>query len=69
MQRVIFVNLHGNGFLLKTLNLIVFKQSGAIKHKYLLDYLLTRDDIEICSYINKKDSVCRIPMQAYSHAG
>lgn len=64
MQRVIFVNLHGNGFLLKTLNLIVFKQSGAIKHKYLLDYLLTRDDIEICSYINKK-GFC----MSYSHAG
>lgn len=64
MQRIIFVNLHGNGFLIKTLNLILFKQSGAIKHKYLLDYLLTREDIEVCSFINKKGFSL-----SYSHAG
>lgn len=63
-QRVIFVNLHGNGFLLRTLNLIIFRQSGAIKHKYLLDYLLKRDDIEVCSYINDKGF-----SMSYSHAG
>lgn len=63
MQRVIFVNLHGNGFLLRTLNLIIFRQSGAIKHKYLLDYLLTREDVEICSYINDKGF-----SMSYSHA-
>lgn len=54
MQRVIFVNLHGNEFIVKTLNKILFKQSVAIKHKYLLDYLLQRDDIEVCSYLNNK---------------
>lgn len=64
MQRVIFVNLHGNGFLLRTLNLIVFRQSGAIKHKFLLDYLLNREDIEVCSYINDKGF-----SMSYSHAG
>lgn len=54
MQRIVFVNLHGNEFLLKTLSKYVYKQSVAIKHKYLLDYLLKRDDIEVCSYINKR---------------
>lgn len=53
-MRIVFVNLHGNEFLVKTLNKIIFKQSVAIKHKYFLDYLLSRDDIEVCSYINKR---------------
>ena len=53
-MRIVFVNLHGNEFLVKTLNKFIFKQSVAIKHKYFLDYLLSRDDVEICSYINKR---------------
>lgn len=53
-MRIVFVNLHGNEFLVKTLNKYIFKQSVAIKHKYFLDYLLTRDDVEICSFINKR---------------
>ena len=52
-MRIVFVNLHGNEFLVKTLNKYIFKQSVAIKHKYLLDYLLSRDDVEVCSFINK----------------
>ena len=54
MQRIIFVNLHGNEFLVKTLNKIIFKQSIAVKHKYLLDYLLQREDIEVCTFLNDK---------------
>lgn len=53
-MRIVFVNLHGNEFLVKTINKILFKQSVAIKHKYFLDYLLSRDDVEVCSYINKR---------------
>lgn len=53
-MRIVFVNLHGNEFLVKTVNKILFKQSIAIKHKYFLDYLLSRDDVEVCSYINKR---------------
>lgn len=53
-MRIVFVNLHGNEFLVKTLNKYIFKQSVAVKHKYFLDYLLSRDDIEVCSYINKR---------------
>lgn len=53
-MRIVFVNLHGNEFLVKTLNKYIFKQSVAIKHKYFLDYLLSRDDIEVCSFINKR---------------
>lgn len=53
-RRIIFINLHGNEFLVKTLNKIIFGQSAAVKHKYLLDYLLKRDDIEVCSFITKR---------------
>lgn len=62
-MRIVFVNLHGNEFLVKTLNKIVFKQSVAIKHKYFLDYLLKCPDVEVCSYINKKGF-----SMSYSHA-
>lgn len=53
-MRIVFVNLHGNEFLLKTSSKMLFKQAVAIKHKYFLDYLLEQPDVEVCSYINKK---------------
>ena len=53
-QRIIFVNLHGNEFLVKTLDKIIFKRSVAIKHKYLLDYLLQNSDYEVCTFLNNK---------------
>ena len=53
-MRIVFVNLHGNEFLVKPLNKFIFKKSVAIKHKYFLDYLLSRDDVEVCSFINKR---------------
>ena len=64
MKRVIFVNLHGNEFLVKTINKIIFKQSAAVKHKYLLDYLLGRDDIEVCTFLNDKSMSI-----SYTHSG
>ena len=51
-MRIVFVNLHANAFLLKTLNKFLFKRSAAVKHRYFLDYLIGRDDIEVCTYIN-----------------
>lgn len=53
MQRIVFVNLHANEFLVKTLNKYIWKQSCAFKHKYFLDYLLRQPDIEVCNYINE----------------
>ncbi len=50
-RRFVFINLHGNEFLVKTLNKIIFGQSVAVKHRYLLEYLLDRDDIEVCSFM------------------
>lgn len=53
-MRIVFVNLHGNEMLVKTANKYVFRQSCAIKHKYLLDWLLNKSGYEVCSYINKR---------------
>lgn len=54
MQRIVIVNLHSNPMLVKLLEKFIFKQSFAVKHKYLLDYLLSNDEFEVCSYINAK---------------
>ena len=54
MRRIVFVNLHANEMLVKTMPKYVFKQSVAIKHRYLLQYLLNSSEYEICSYINEK---------------
>lgn len=53
-MRIVFVNLHGNEMLIKTADKFVFKHSCAIKHKYLLHYLLLHPEYEVCSYINDR---------------
>lgn len=53
MQRIVFVNLHANEFLVKTLGKYLFKHSCAFKHKYFLEYLLNNPDVEVCNYINR----------------
>lgn len=53
-QRVVFVNLHASWMLLRNTEVIFFKTSAALKHKYLIDYLLCRSDVEVCSYINDR---------------
>lgn len=53
-MRIVFVNLHANEMLLKTLPKYVFKQSCAIKHGYLLQYLMEHPEYELCSYVNDR---------------
>lgn len=53
MVRVVFINLHANEFLVKTLNKYIWKQSCAFKHKYFLEYLLSNPEVEVFNYINK----------------
>lgn len=53
MQRVVFINLHANEFLVKTLNKYIWKQSCAFKHKFFLEYLLNKPDVEVCNYVNQ----------------
>lgn len=53
-MRIVFVNLHSDWMLLKTASVYVFKYSAAIKHGYLLNYLLNKTDYEVCNYINDR---------------
>lgn len=53
MQRVVFINLHANEFLVKTASKFIWKQSCAFKHKYFLEFLLNNPEVEVCSYVNK----------------
>lgn len=55
MQRVIFVNLHSDWMLLRVAMVYVFKYSAAIKHGYLLKYLLDHPkEYQVCNYINDR---------------
>lgn len=55
MQRIVFVNLHSDWMLVRTSSVYLFKFSVALKHKYLLDYLLDNPDkYEVCNYINDR---------------
>ena len=53
-MRIVFVNLHANEMAVKTMPKYVFKQSCAIKHGYLLRYLLKHPEYELCSYVNDR---------------
>lgn len=53
-MRVVFVNLHANWLICKTSMNYLFKFSSALKHKYLLDYLLSHPEYEVCSYLNDR---------------
>lgn len=53
-QRIVFVNLHADWMLLRVAMVYIFKYSAAIKHGYLLRYLLDHpEEYEVCNYINK----------------
>lgn len=53
-KRIVFVNLHSNWMLVKAALIYVFKYSAAIKHGYLIDYLLQHPEYEICNFINDR---------------
>lgn len=53
-QRIVFINLHSNWMLVKNAAVFLFKNSAAVKHKYLLDYLLSNPHFEVCNYINDR---------------
>ena len=53
-MRVVFVNLHSDWMLVKAASVYIFKFSAAIKHGYLLKYLLEHPEYEVCNYINDR---------------
>ena len=50
-QRIIFINLHTSWMLVRNSQVIYLKTSAALKHRYLLDYLLKSKDYEVCNFI------------------
>ena len=46
MKRIVFVNLHADWMLLETAEVHIFKYSKAIKHGYLLNYLVSAEQTE-----------------------
>lgn len=54
MQRIVFVNLHSDWMLLKSASVYLWKFSAAIKHGYLLNFLLESPEYEVCNYINDR---------------
>lgn len=53
-KRIVFVNLHSDWMLVKSASVYIFKFSAAIKHGYLLKYLLEHPEYEVCNYINDR---------------
>ena len=53
MQRIIFINLHTSWMLVRNSQVIFFRTSAALKHRYILDYLLDSDKYEVCNYITE----------------
>ncbi len=54
MKRIVFINLHADWMLLETAEVHIFKYSKAIKHGYLLNYLLDNPEYEVCSFVNDR---------------
>ncbi|MGI5106000.1 glycosyltransferase family 1 protein [Treponema socranskii] len=59
-MRVIFYNLHTNGFYVSTFQDIIFRRKVSTKHKYLIDYLMSKN-IKLCCFISKKGSTIPFP--------
>lgn len=54
MKRIVFVNFHEDWMLLETAQIHLFKYSNALKHGYLLKYLLDNPEYEICNFVNDR---------------
>jgi hypothetical protein len=53
-MRIIIPNLHANWMMVKNSAVIIFKNSAATKHSYLLNYLLNNPEYEVCTFINNR---------------
>lgn len=63
MIRVVFINLQNNGFYLKTEKARLLRQTGGSKgkHRFILDYLLSRDDIQVCNLLLEEMGATLMP--------
>lgn len=62
-MRIVFVNIHSAWMLMKNSAVLIFKNSAALKHKYLLDYMLECPDVEVCNVFNDR------AFSIYTHGG
>ncbi len=62
-MRIVFVNLHSSWMLVKNSAVLIFKNSAALKHKYILDYLLDNPEIEVATLLNDR------AFSIYTHGG
>lgn len=62
-MRVVFINIHSSWMLLKNSAVLIFKNSAALKHKYLLDFLLEHPDYEVATLLNDR------AFTIYTHGG
>lgn len=62
-MRVVFINLHSSWMLLKNSAVLIFKNSAALKHKYLLDFILQHPDYEVATLLNDR------AFSIYTHGG
>lgn len=62
-MRVVFVNIHNAWMLMKNSAVLIFKNSAALKHKYLFDYLLESPDVEVANVFNDR------AFSIYTHGG
>lgn len=62
-MRIIFVNLHAAWMLVKNSAVLIFKNSPALKHKYLLDFLLDNPEVEVATLLNDR------AFSIYTHGG
>ncbi len=53
-HRIVFINLHTDWMLLKCSMVYIFKFSPAIKHGYLLKFLLESPDFEVATILNDR---------------
>ena len=57
-KRIVFVNLHSDWMLLKTASVYIFKYSAAVKHGYLMKYLLQHPDCLLYTSDAADDTCC-----------
>lgn len=53
-MRVVFVNIHSSWMLLKNSAVLIFKNSAALKHKYILDFLIENPEYEVATVLNDR---------------
>ena len=52
-MRVFFVDLHCNEFFLRSIDWIVFRHKAPLKQRFLLDYLIACNEVEVCNLVTK----------------